>query len=190
MPVGVHGRAGILRHDHVEALVGPGPGGVLDAHVGPGAAIDDRVASAMAQIGFQPGGLPGAHAHLLDHQIAGLRGETIDRRCAPSAAHQGILALQALHQFGMLGEIGRAGLDQHPDMQHHDAAPARHLGQPRGIGDDVLGPGMVGRAGGGKGAAVDDDVVLQVLQDQGGTRRVDPGVEPRAKVQRRSGSPR
>ena len=48
---------------------------------------------------------------------------------------------------------------------------------------------MVGCAGAGEGSAVDDNVILQVLQDQGGPRRVDPGVEPLATVQRQIGNP-
>src|SRR5215831_10157076 len=73
VPIRVHCRAAILRHDHEKALVGPGACGVFNRHIGPGAGIDDHVAAGRFQDGFESRALPRAHAHLLDDEIAGSR---------------------------------------------------------------------------------------------------------------------
>src|SRR5580693_3988495 len=54
VPFGVHGRAAILRQTHEIALVGAGARGVFDRHVGPGARIDQHVASGRLEDGFEP----------------------------------------------------------------------------------------------------------------------------------------
>src|SRR5206468_4700114 len=90
MPVGVHGRAAVFRHDHEVALVGAGAGGVLDRHVGPGTGVDDHVAAGRLEDGFQPCAFPGAHAHFLDDEIASARLEPRNRGCAPASAHHQI----------------------------------------------------------------------------------------------------
>ena len=66
MPFGVHRRAAILGQDDEIALVGAGARSVLDRHVGPGAGVDDRVASEPLEQRLEPRALPGAHGHLLD----------------------------------------------------------------------------------------------------------------------------
>src|ERR1700677_1850885 len=68
-----HGRAAILGHDNEVALVGAGARRMLDRHIGPGARVDDHVATLSPQDGLETRALPGAHAHLLDHEVAGLR---------------------------------------------------------------------------------------------------------------------
>ena len=45
VPIGVHCRAAVFRHDYEEAFVCSGTRRVLDRHVGPGAGIDDHVAA-------------------------------------------------------------------------------------------------------------------------------------------------
>src|SRR4029078_930905 len=84
VPVRVHGRAAILRHDHEVTLVGAGARCVLDRHVGPGAGIDDHVAAGRLEDGLQPRALPGAHPHFLDDEIAGARLEPRNPPRAPA----------------------------------------------------------------------------------------------------------
>ena len=172
MPVGIHGRAAILGHDHEIALVGAGARGVLDRHIGPGAGDHDGVAAAGAQHGFQLGAFEGAHADFFDDEVAGLRLEAGDRRCAPAAAHHRLGVEEAFEQRRVEREAGRARLDDEPDMDDHHAAGAADIRQPADIVDHILLACMLRRAGGSKRPAVHHDVVLHILDDERAARRI------------------
>ncbi len=146
---------------------------MLDRHVGPGAGVDNHVATGALEDGLEPRSLPGAHAHLLDNEVAGLRLKAGDRRRAPAAANHRLVVDDAFEQRRVERQARRAGLDDEPDMDDDDAARPRRGGEAAHVVDDALRAGVGGRAGGGEGAALTDDVVLQVLDDQGAAARIE-----------------
>ena len=69
---------------------------------------------------------------------------------------------------------GAPGSTDEPDVDHDNAARARDVREPADIVDDALLRGAwAGAPGIGEGAAVHDDVVLQVLDDQGAALRIE-----------------
>ena len=103
----------------------------------------------------------------------GSRLEPGDRRGAPAAAHHRLVVGDALEERRVEGQSRRAGLDDEPDMDDGDAARPRRRGEPAHVLDDALRAGVRRRAGGGEGAALADDVVLHVLDDQGAAARIE-----------------
>ena len=67
----------------------------------------------------------------------------------------------------------RARLDDEPDVDHRDTTRARRRCEAAGVLDHVLLAGMGRRAGRGEGAALADDVVLHVLNDERATLGVE-----------------
>ena len=173
MPVGVHRRAGVLGHDHVVALVGARSGRVLDRHVRPGPGDDDRVAPVLLEQALEGRVVPRAHPHLLDHVVAVLRLESVGRRRAPRAAHERARVLHAVEERRVELQAWSALLD---DVVHVDDGNALRPGRLRkrlDVLDDVLLLRVLRRPGLGERAALDDDVVLQVLDDQRTAARVE-----------------
>ena len=66
MPVGIHRRACILRNNDAEPFVGGSARRMLDTHVRPSAAVDDRVDPSVTQIAFEAGRFPSTHRHLFN----------------------------------------------------------------------------------------------------------------------------
>ena len=114
--------------------------------------------------------LPGRHPHLLDDEVAVLRLEPVGGRRAPRAAHERA-ALDALEERRVELQPRRALLDDVPDVDHGDPLAAAEGGEVLDVLDDVLLLRVLRGAGLGEGAAVDDHVVLEVLDDQRAARR-------------------
>ena len=148
--------------------------GVLDRHVRPGAADHDRVDAEPLEQDVQARLEEAVHPHLLDDVVPLLGLEAVGRRGAPRAANERVRIPHALEQRGVLLQAGGARLDDVPDVDHRGARLAEGVRQPGDVRDHVLRRRVRGRAGVGERAALDDHVVLEILDDQGGR----PGVEP------------
>ena len=112
------------------------------------------------------------HAHLLDHQIAGLGFEPGHRRSSPGAAHQRLGLGHAPEERRVKLQSGRPFLDDVVNVDDRHAGLARGLGEGLHVLRHVLRLGVRRRARIGEGAALRDHVVLQVLDDERAARRV------------------
>ena len=96
--------------------------------------------------------LPGAHAHLLDDEIAVLRLQAIGRRGTPRAPHQGAGVLDAVEERRVQLQPGSALIDDVPDVDHWDLLATAECGQVLHVLDDVLLLGVLRRPRLGEGA--------------------------------------
>ena len=77
------------------------------------------------------------------------------------------MSLTPLNSGAFSFRPGAPCLDDVVDVDHGDALRAARCGEVGHVGDDVLLLRVTGRAGLREGAALDDHVVLHVLDDQG-----------------------
>jgi hypothetical protein len=146
---------------------------VLDGHVRPGARDDDRVGAEAREQVLESSALPGAHAHLLDDEVAVLRLQAVGRRGAPRVTHERIRVLDALEERRVQLQAGRTRLDDVVHVDHRDPRRAGRCSEVLDVLDDVLLLRVLGRAAVGEGPAFDDHVVLEILDDQDALARID-----------------
>ena len=114
-------------------------------------------------------GAPGVeepvHPHLLDHVVALVRLQPVGGGRSPGAADQRVGLLDAGKQGGIELQPRGPRLDDVPDVDHRSPRRAEDLGQRLDVAHHVLGRGVGWGARVGEGAALDDQVVLHVLDD-------------------------